>query len=98
MPSENGRGCTKNKKKKNKIVSSLVGYGRKAFPWLFTKKTYFWKRIKISDESNRRIFLIDDIDFLFINFLIEISVSSCFGHSPRDHPGLQQISFQPKEK
>lgn len=71
MPwSENGRGYTKNKKSKtesNNIRDFFLSarLGPQGISLVFEKENYFWKRVKISDESNRRIFWIDDIDFLF---------------------------------
>lgn len=71
MPwSENGRECTKNKKSKRKpkIIRDFFLNARlelQGISLAFEKENWFWKLVKISDESNRRIFLIDDIDFLF---------------------------------
>ena len=56
MPwSENGRGRTKTKKaKQNFFLNARLG--PQGISLAFEKENYFWKRVKISEESNGRIF------------------------------------------
>ena len=43
-------------KKQNKIFFLNARQGQQGISLAFEKENYFWKRVKISEESNRRIF------------------------------------------